>query len=352
MANIISTSKIEFEYHIKQEQTKLFAKNLFAEAYQDIDRLSEVFDNTSISNRNLCVPISFFENDTSFENRNNVFIKNALKYSIKAIEECLEKASVKKEDITDIIYISSTGLSTPSLDALIINEMKLNPYINRLPIWGLGCAGGVSGVAKAEKFANSNPDAKIIVLAVELCSLTFIRNDLSKSNFIATSLFSDGIGCILITGNNYKNNKPDIKIISSQSRLYFDALDVMGWEFLDTGFKVVFSRDIPTIIKDNVKQDIDRFLNNNNLKIPDIKNFIFHPGGKKVIKAYKDSLCLEDKDLRYTSDVLNKYGNMSSVTAFYVLNEFINNGFENGYGLMLSLGPGFSSEMVLMKMEN
>jgi alkylresorcinol/alkylpyrone synthase len=351
LPEIIASSKTDFDFRTNQGETKVYAKNLFAEAYKDIDRLTEVFDNTKISSRNFCVPVGFFEKDTSFENKNNIFIENALKYSVIAINECLEKSKINKEEITDIIYICSTGLATPSLDALIINEMKLNPYINRLPIWGLGCAGGVSGIAKAEKIALSNPDAKIIVLAVELCSLTFRRNDLSKSNFIATSLFSDGIACVLITGDNYENKTHKIKILSSQSRLYYDSLDVMGWEFLDTGFKVVFSRDIPSIVNDNVKKDVEIFLEKNNLKISDIKNFIFHPGGAKVINAYIKALNLKDEDFKYSSDILTRYGNMSSVTAFYVLDEFICKGYKKGYGLMLSLGPGFSSEMVLLSME-
>jgi alkylresorcinol/alkylpyrone synthase len=357
MPNIISTSKIDFEYVLKQEKTKEFAKNLFAETYSNIDKLMDVFDNTTIKTRNLSVPVDFFDSDKTFKFKNDIFIKTALEKSIESINICLDKAKIKKEDITDIIFISTTGLATPSLDALIINKMHLNPYINRLPIWGLGCAGGVSGIAKADIFARANPNAVVLVVAVELCSLTFIRNDLSKSNFIATSLFSDGIASCIVTGDNSgqsynTDRKKNVQIISSQSRLYYDALDVMGWTFMDNGFKVLFSKDIPTIVNQNVKKDIEIFLTANNLSIPDIKNFIFHPGGAKVIKAYEEALNINGKSLDYTKSILEHYGNMSSVTVLYVLDKFLEDGFEDGYGLLLSLGPGFSSEMVLISMSN
>jgi alkylresorcinol/alkylpyrone synthase len=354
MPKISSISTIELPYKVKQDNLKVFARNLFAESFKDIDRLLDSFDNTSIKSRNLSVPVEFFEGDKSFKERNDLYISNALEYSVQAVTECLEKGKIVKEDITDIVFVSTTGLATPSMDGLIVNRMKLNPLINRTPVWGLGCAGGVSGLSKANTIAKANPDAIVLVVGVELCSLTFIRNDLSKSNFIATSLFSDGVAALVVTGDNVKPETgfPEIRILSSQSRLYYDTLDVMGWEFLDEGFKVVFSRDIPSIVKNTVKDDILEFLDKNSISLSDIRNFVVHPGGAKVINAYVEALGVNPLVFFNTKKVLAEYGNMSSVTVFYVLERFVKDGFNDGYGLMMSLGPGFSSEMALLSMKN
>jgi alkylresorcinol/alkylpyrone synthase len=272
---------------------------------------------------------------------------------VKAIEQCITAARITKEEITDIIFISTKGLSTPSLDALIINEMRLNQYINRIPIFGLGCAGGVAAYAKASFIAKANPDAIVLLVAVELCSLTFLNSDLSKSNFIGSSLFADGVAACIISGTNHEiKTKKTIQFLTSQSKLYYDTLDIMGWEFLDKGFKVVFSQDIPTFISKNIYADVSLFLEKQNLKLTDIKNFVFHPGGKKVLTAYEESLAVDGDFLKNTREVMNDNGNMSSPTVLYVLERFYSKGFENGYGLMLSVGPGFSSEMVLLQMRN
>lgn len=352
MPEIIAISKIDLPFRIPQTELKEFARKNFAESYSDIDRLLESFDNAKIDTRNMCVPVEYFYEDKSFSERNKDYIKKALEYSVEAIQKCLNDTGVAKEEITDIIFISTTGLATPSIDALIINELKLNTRINRTPIWGLGCAGGVAGIAKASTIAKANKKAIVLVVAVELCSLTFIRKDLSKSNFIATSLFSDGISTVLIKGDEAEiesKNKFKLKILGSQSKLYYDSLDVMGWDILDDGFKVVFSRDIPSIVTKNVKDDILFFLNSHNLGIDSIANFITHPGGVKVISAYIDALNICPSTMNNAREILKGYGNMSSATVLYVLERFIQKGLNKGYGLMTSLGPGFSSEMVLLE---
>ena len=353
MGTILSIHKTDFDCKLLQGETKTFSKFLFGDVLPNADRLLEVFDNSGIEERNFCIPIDYFQSDKSFAEKNNLFKTIALDCLQKSIIKNLSIAGVSFNDITDIILVNTTGLSTPSLDALLINSLKLNPNVNRYPLWGLGCAGGVSGLAKANTITKSNPDAIVLFAAVELCSLTFRRNDISKSNFIATSLFSDGAVSVLILGDNaakkYDVNYK-IEITDSMSRLYYDSEDVMGWEFLDDGFKVVFSKDIPAIITNNVRHDIDSFLKRNNLSISDIKNFIAHPGGAKVIQAYIDALNIKPDLLNNSREILRKYGNMSSVSVLYVLEKFLSDGFDDGYGLMISLGPGFSSEMALLKM--
>jgi len=349
MPFIAATSKIDLPYKVAQTEVKKQAQKMFSANFPQTDRLIFAFDNTEIITRNFCKPLSYYEIPNTFEERNNDYITNTLQYSAQAVEDCVAKAGINKEDITDILFVSTTGLATPSMDALIINKLRLNPHINRSPLFGLGCGGGVSGMAKACTVAKANPNAVVLLVAVELCSLTLIKSDYSKSNFIGSSLFSDGIVACIIKGDNHGKTQP-FEFVASSSKLYYDSLDVMGWEFQDTGFKVLFSKDIPMFINEHVHEDVTEFLTKQGLQLSDIKNFIFHPGGKKVLDAYTDALAVEGDFLNKTRAVMNGYGNMSSATVLYVLDKFMTESYEEGYGLMMAMGPGFSSEMVLLKL--
>ena len=349
MPEIISTSVIDLPYRTNQTEFKNFARKIFSSGFSDIEKILESFDNTLIEYRNIAVPVDYFMSDKSFKEKNDLFIELALKYSIEAIENCFSKTDLIISDITDLVFVTSTGISTPSIDALIINKMKLNPFINRTPVWGLGCAGGVAGLAKANTIAKANPKAVVMMISVELCSLTFIKDDITKSNLIATGLFSDGIAAVLIKGDKIKTeNKFKIKVSDSQSKLYYDTLDIMGWDVTDSGFKVVFSKDIPSFVSKIAKADVTEFLKRNKLNIEDMKYFIVHPGGKKVIDAYINSLEINRDRFDNTVNILKNYGNMSSATVLYVLNKVLECKLESGYGIMMSLGPGFSSELLLL----
>jgi alkylresorcinol/alkylpyrone synthase len=351
MPYITAVSKIELPHKTAQPEVKEQARIAFTSRSPHMERLMDVFDHTEIKTRNFCKPLTYYIADSCFEDRNDEYIKLALKYSVEATEKCIAKANIKKEDITDLVFVSTTGLATPSMDALIINAMRLDPHINRMPIFGLGCGGGVSGTAKAMAVAKANPKAVVLLVCVEMCSLTIMRNDYSTSNFVGSSLFSDGVSACIIVGDDHQGDTR-VKYKASSSKLYYDSLEIMGWEFKNDGFKVLFSKDIPTFINENVRADITKFLTNQGLELSDIKNFIFHPGGKKVLEAYTDALQVEGDFLEKTRHVMNEYGNMSSVTVLYVLERFMNEGFNDGYGLMMAMGPGFSSEMVLLEMKN
>lgn len=353
MPILASISTIDFPFKADQQAVKQYTKDLFAPSYPQVERMMSAFDNTEILTRNLCKPLNYYTELHTFESQNLEYIGISLEYSVKAIGECISSAHIQKEEITDIIFVSTTGLSTPSMDALIINKMRLSQHVNRMAIFGLGCGGGVAGYSKACTLAKANPDAVVLLVAVELCSLTFLRNDFSKSNFIGSSLFADGVAACIVTGDNQPTKaKGEITFLANESKLYYDSLDVMGWQFMDTGFKVLFSSDIPTIIAKNTRKDITLFLDKQNLKLSDIKNFIFHPGGKKVLTAYEEALGVKGDFLKNTREVMKDNGNMSSTTVLYVLERFFKCGFENGYGLMVSMGPGFSCEMVLLQMNN
>lgn len=352
MPSLAAISTIDFPFKVNQQDVKKFAKDLFSPSFPEVERMQSAFDNTEIETRNLCMPLDYYSQVHTFEEQNLAYIRLSLEYSVKAIKACLSSAQIDKEAVTDVIVVSTTGLATPSLDALIINKMRLNPHANRMAIFGLGCGGGVSGYAKACTLAKANPDAVVLLVAVELCSLTFLRDDFSKSNFIGSSLFADGVAACLVMGDN-RENKAESKVtfLTSESKLYYDSLEVMGWNFMDNGFKVLFSSGIPTIIAKNVNNDVTSFLTKHGLKLSDIKNFIFHPGGRKVLAAYEGALAVEGDFLKTTREVMRDYGNMSSSTVLYVLERFVKQGFENGYGLMMSMGPGFSCEMALLQLK-
>ncbi len=352
MPSLAAISTIDFPFRTNQKDVKAYAQDLFSVSFPEVERMLSIFDNTEIITRNFCKPLDYYSQVHTFQEQNLEYIRLSLEYSVKAIEKCISEAQINKDDITDVIFVSTTGLATPSMDALIVNKMRLNQHINRTAVFGLGCGGGVAGYAKACTLAKANADAVVLLVAAELCSLTFLRDDFSKSNFIGASLFADGIAACLITGDNHtKKTKKDVSFIDSQSKLYFDTLDIMGWDFGNNGFKVLFSSGIPDIIAKNVRNDVTLFLAKNQLKLSDIKNFIFHPGGKKVLTAYQEALVAEGDFLKTTRTVMQNYGNMSSATVLYVLERFFTHDFENGYGLMMSMGPGFSCEMVLLQIK-
>ena len=353
MPSLLAISSIDFPDRVAQHKVKEYARAIFQPSFPQIDRIIGVFDSTGIVTRNFCQPLSYYGDIHGFKAQNDEYIRIALEYSVRAVQQCMDAASLDASEITDILYVSTTGLSTPSIDALIINRMRLNPNINRTPVFGLGCAGGVGGFSKAATLAVANPNAIVLLVCVELCSLTFLRNDYSKSNLVGASLFADGVAACIIAGDNRKASlSSSVNYLGSQSKLYYDTLDVMGWQFHDSGFKVLFSQDIPVLISDNIKSDVCQFLKKYNLSLSDIKNFIFHPGGRKVLAAYEASLQITPDQLRNTREVMYEYGNMSSATVLYVLERYCAQRFEDGYGLMLAMGPGFSSEMALLEMKS
>ena len=219
------------------------------------------------------------------------------------------KEEIPYEDIDAIFMVTTTGLSTPSLEARIMNVLPFSKHTKRIPIWGLGCAGGAAGLSRAYEYCRAFPDALVLVVAVELCSLTFQKNDLSKSNLIGTSLFADGAASVVVGGAEVSFDKwidtslP--QIIDTQSTLMDDSLDVMGWDVKDNGLYVVFSKSIPSIVESWLEPNVTQFLENHQLNKKDIHHFIAHPGGKKVITAYEKALELPPKKTAVALDILN-----------------------------------------------
>ncbi|MGG3575043.1 3-oxoacyl-[acyl-carrier-protein] synthase III C-terminal domain-containing protein [Bacillus gobiensis] len=361
MSYVLSIGTSLPDYQLSQSDAIQFAREMFKDSFQDIERLLKSFTNGDIESRQFVKPLEWYFANHSFQEKNRVYIEMALKHSIDAVQACLTNErlgqAVLPEQIDAIIFVSSTGLSTPSIEAKLMNALPFRKSTKRMPLWGLGCAGGASGLSRAHEYCQAFPEAFVLVIAVELCSLTFQQGDKSKSNLIGTSLFGDGIACALLCGDearrNLDCNSLFPKILNTQSMLMEHSEDVMGWEFTDEGFKVIFSRDIPAIIQQWLKRNVDTFLEQNQLEINKIGPFLAHPGGKKVLDAYKKSLSMSDSQLEFSKRVLAKHGNMSSSTVFFVLEEHARRnkiGIEK-YGLIGALGPGFSSELLLVSWE-
>lgn len=356
MPKITSISTYKPPYALDQTNIEQLTKELFKDKIAQLDRLLTVFENGDITTRHFCVPLEWHQTDHSFEERNNIYIELATTYSVEVIQACLQNKSflqnmIHPEEIDAIIFVSSTGISTPSIDARVMNKLPFSDRLKRLPIWGLGCAGGAAGVSRAFDYCKAHPTEKVLVVCVELCSLTFQPNDFSKSNLIGASLFADGAACVLVCGDEVqvKTNVPIPHIIDTASKWMPNSENVMGWDVKNNGLHVVFSKSIPSIISTWLGPFIDEFLMEQQITKEQLVNFVAHPGGKKVLQAYEDTLQLKQDQTSISREVLRNHGNMSSPTVLYVLEQFMlkeNN--KEDFGLLVALGPGFCGEAVLL----
>ncbi len=360
MPSILSVGTCNPEYPLLQNETVEFAKELFEDHFSNIDRLLRVFQNGQIETRYFANGMQWYKEEHSLQERNDKYIEKSVEYGVEAIRQCVTndhylQRPIPINDIDAILFISSTGLATPSIEARIMNILPFNPHTKRIPIWGLGCAGGAAGLSRAYEHCLAYPSSKVLVLCVELCSLTFQKNDISKSNLIGTSLFADGVSCALMVGDEirrsqYSSQSASPKIRATQSTLMPDSEDVMGWDVKDNGLYVVFSKDIPNIVSSWLQPNLVKFLLDQDVSLDQIHHYIAHPGGLKVLNAYAQALSISNKMFEDSMHVLRDFGNMSSATVLYVLERFMNKTIEEGeLGILLALGPGFSSEILLLE---
>lgn len=349
MPSILNTEVIDLDFKVSQSEVLDFTSTYFDNSGISPDIMKGVFENTGIKRRQFINTREWFYNKHTFLEKNDLYIKRALQLSSKLVRQY---ENLDYSEIDNIIFVSSTGLSTPSIDAYLINELEFNRNVTRTPIWGLGCVGGAVGLSRAYEYSLAYPDRLTLLIALEFCSLAFLNKDHSKSNFIAMALFSDGAASAIISGANH-NIRGSIKILNTCSTLYNNSTDVMGWEFIDSGLKAVFSKDIPNIVRNRVSSEIQNFLIKNNIEKHDIKHFLIHPGGTKIINEFENCLGLDSDSTFYSRKVLEQYGNMSSPTIIYVINEFLRSGnYKQGeLGLIASMGPGFSSELLLFQIQ-
>jgi alkylresorcinol/alkylpyrone synthase len=361
MPSILSVAEAVPPFVIKQQQAMEFAAELFSESFKDIGRLLKAFQNGQIEKRHFVKGLEWFKRNATFEEKNNAYMNEAVRLGTEAITKCLTNGTflrneIPYEEIDAIFTVSTTGLATPSIEARIMNILPFSPYTKRIPIFGLGCAGGAAGLSRAYEYCLAFPKAKVLVLSIEFCSLTFQRNDRSKSNLIGTSLFADGVACAVVCGSEsdllkYQKRDSSPKIFATQSATMKNTLDVMGWDVKNEGLFVVFSKDIPSMIESWLKPNVEKLTREWNVALTDIDHFIAHPGGKKVLDAYVKALNLRGNMTEVSLEVLREYGNMSSATILYVLRRFMEKAKQGEIGLAAALGPGFSSELLFMRWE-
>ena len=323
-------------------------------------RLLDVFANAQIAERHVCMPLDWYLVDHDFAEKNSLYVEHALRLSAEATGRALAAAALAPGDIDHVVFVSSTGIATPTIDALLANELGFRADVRRTPIWGLGCAGGAAGLARAAEFARADPGARVLLVALELCSLTFQRRDLSKKNLIAASLFGDGVAAAILAGADVaapaarSGGARPLAVVASASTLWKGTRDIMGWSVAADGLTVVLSRDLPSFVRREIKPSLQPFLDRQGLALADIAHMVAHPGGVKVLDAWAASLDLPAAAFRHSRDVLRSYGNMSSPSCLFVLERFLAAG-EIGEGeraLLSALGPGFSVEFVLLRGES
>ncbi len=333
-------------YALGQEEVTRRARTLYAQlGASDSERLMPVFANAGIERRYSCVPIEWYEQPRGWTERNTLYLEHAQTLLERAARDCLDQAGLTPRDIDAVVTVSTTGIATPSLDALLSNRMSMRPDLKRLPIFGLGCAGGVLGLARAADWARAMPGARVLYLVVELCALSFQRNDTSKSNIVATALFGDGAAAAIIVNDGADDG---VRFGAGGEHLFPDTLGIMGWDVGEDGLRAVFSRDIPALVKREMRKAASAFLARHGLALADIDRFVCHPGGTKVISALEDAFDIAENTLTVERGVLRDYGNMSAATLPFVMQRALRER-PKGRLMLTAMGPGFTAGFQLLR---
>jgi predicted naringenin-chalcone synthase len=312
-----------------------------------IRKVKKIFEGAAVDKRySIMDPIEVFT-ERSFAERNDIYVRETIDLGEKVLEKVLKKANWQPESLDYIITVSCTGIMIPSLDAYLINSLKLRQDIVRLPVTEMGCAAGISGILYAKNFLKANPNKRAAVVAVESPTATFQLDDFSMANIVSAAIFGDGAACVLLS--SYENDLGP-EVVAEGMYHFYDNIDMMGFKLTNSGLQMVLDIEVPETIAAHFPAIIHPFLAKQNLKIDDIDHLIFHPGGKKIISIVEELFADMNKNINITKEILRLYGNMSSATVLYVLEEIMNqNPKKEEKGLMLSFGPGFSAQRVLLK---
>ncbi|MCK0131957.1 type III polyketide synthase [Flavobacteriaceae bacterium F08102] len=310
-------------------------------------KVLKLFENAGVDKRYSIMDADEVFRKSSFQEKNEIYCREGTVLAQKALEKSLEKAKLKPGDIDFIITVSCTGIMIPSIDAYLINALGMRQDIVRLPVTEMGCAAGVSGIIYAKNFLKENLNKRAVVLALESPTATFQLDDFSMVNIVSAAIFGDGAASVILS--SYPDEEGP-EIIDEAMYHFFDATHMMGFKLVNTGLKMILDQSVPDTIAEHFPKFTYPFLEKNGLTIADVDHLIFHPGGKKIVQTVETLFGSLGKSIEDTKTVLQKYGNMSSATVFYVLERFMDKNLPKGdYGFMLSFGPGFSAQRVLLK---
>lgn len=350
MPRLVDVVSAPPEHVVPQAVAAAFARRTFGPLMHNLERLMPIFDNAGIETRRTCQPPDWYQADHTLGEISAAYIEAASTLCARAGRQLLERRKLAPDAIDRVIYVNTTGLATPSIDARLINLLGLRRDVRRTPIWGLGCAGGVAGLGVAYDHLVGHPRERILLFCAEMCSLTLLRGDATTANVVATALFADGAAVALLSGDHTGDR--GYELVDSRSTLYPDSLHVMGWNVVSRGLQVVFDRRIPQIVDRHARAELDAFLGAHDLTRADVTEYLFHPGGPKVLAAYAAAYGIELDRFGWSRQILREFGNMSSVTALYVLERYLASHppGRGGRAVICALGPGFSSELLLMNL--
>ena len=332
------------------DQETLLARfrELWGVAHFNLERVEQLHRAVRVGGRHLALPLEEYAGLSSFAARNDAFIRVATELGEVALRRALDRAGLAATDLDHVFFVTVTGIATPSIDARLVGRLGLRGDVKRTPIFGLGCVAGAAGLARAADYCRAYPSGTAALLAVELCSLTLQRDDFSVPNLIASGLFGDGAAAVILGGGERKASP---RTVASRSSFYPGTERVMGWDVVDTGFKVVLSAQVPNVVRENIGRDVDAFLGAQGLSRRDVRHWVCHSGGPKVLDAFESALELPEGALRRSWESLEKVGNLSSASVLFVLEDLLRSGEARpgDVGLLVAMGPGFCSEMVLLR---
>ncbi|MFE7757484.1 type III polyketide synthase [Streptomyces sp. NPDC057429] len=335
--------------HTQQTVTDMVARTCLP-AGADRRVLDRIHRNAGVRTRSMVLPLERYGELDGFGAANDVFIEAAVDLGAQAVREALREARLRPADVDLLLFTSVTGLAAPSVDARLVGRLGLRPDVKRLPVFGLGCVAGAAGVARLHDYLLGRPGQVAVLLSVELCSLTFQRDDATPANLVATALFGDGAAAVVLVGGRHaRADGPEV--VDTRSRLYPDTGHVMGWDIRSSGFKVMLDPAVPDVVRRYLAEDVRGFLEEHGLKPKDIAHWVCHPGGPKVLEAVADVLSLSEGALDVTWRSLAEVGNLSSASVLHVLRDTLEQRRpEPGTpGLLMAMGPGFCCELVLLR---
>ena len=311
--------------------------------------LIRLHSRTGVEYRDLAFPLTDYERFKTWGDSNAAWMTTAEELGERALDAALQCAGLSRDSLDALFVVSITGIASPSLDARLINRMRLRPDLKRTPVFGLGCVGGAAGITRAADYVRAYPTQCAAILAVEVCSLTLQLNDLSMPNLISSGLFGDGAAAVVIVGADRPCTGP--RILGTRAVFYPDSEEIMGWKVSEKGFQIVLSPRLPQLIHDHLRADVDHFLADYGLKRCDIGNWVIHTGGPKILDAVEHALELSGSDLKLSRESLRQHGNISSASVLLVLERTLmdHRPPPGTMGLLAAMGPGFCSEFVLMR---
>jgi alkylresorcinol/alkylpyrone synthase len=346
---IVSAASAFPEHYYSQEMLLEALQEYWGDQIQNPHVLRRLHRHVSVDGRYLSLPKEEYLQMRTWGEANHHWIRTAKKLGEKAVTGALAGAALRAQNLGAFFFVSVTGISSPSIDALLINQLGLCRNIRRVPIFGLGCVAGAAGISRAADYVRAYPDQVAVVLSVELCSLTLQREDISMANLISSGLFGDGAAAVIVAGADCGLSGPSI--LATRSVFYPNTEDMMGWDVSEKGFRIVLSREIPTLVRENLAHDLDDFLAERSLTRADIGSWALHTGGPKILEATADALGLKNGELDVSWECLRRTGNLSSASVLVVLEEVMKNRrpAAGTLGLLAAMGPGFCSEFVLLQ---